>query len=321
MRQAGRYLPGYRAVRAEHGFWDVCHDPELSTKVALEPLEKFPLDAAIVFSDILVIPQALGLGVTFGTGDGPQVQHPLRSDADFAKWQREGLVDRLSFLPRAVKHLKAALKDQYGLLGFAGAPWTLFCYAVEGHGSDDFAKPRVMLHQDGALARKAMDLLADAAADLLEAQLAAGCDVVQLFDTWGGLLSADEYRAFVVPSLRRVAERLRAKGGKTLLYVRGGHHLLGTFGETGVDGISLDWRTPFAEARAMYPKLLLQGNVDPVLLFAPPEVVRARTKALLEVMKATSGYRNCIVNLGHGILPGTPVESVAALAETVAAAK
>lgn len=317
MRQAGRYLPGYRAVRAEHGFWDVCHSPELSTKVALEPLALFPLDAAIVFSDILVIPQALGLGVTFGTGEGPQVAHPLRSEADFAKWQREGLVERLAFLPRAVAHLKAALAGSHALLGFAGAPWTLFCYAVEGSGSDEFMKPRVMLHTDGALARKAMDLLADAAADLLEAQLAAGCDAVQLFDTWGGLLSPEEYKAFVVPSLRRVTDRIRAKGGTTLLYVRGGHHLLPVLGEAGVDGISLDWRTPFADARALYPTLLLQGNIDPVLLFAPPDVVRARTKALLDTMKAGSKYRRCIVNLGHGILPGTPVESVAALAETV----
>src|SRR5438045_7728618 len=145
MRQAGRYLPGYREVRAQHGFWDVCHTPELSTKVALEPLKKFPLDAAIVFSDILVIPQALGLDVTFGTGEGPQVGKPMRSRADLDAWTTKGLIERLKFLPGAVKHLADTLKGSHGLLGFAGAPFTLFAYCVEGGSSDDFKQARVML--------------------------------------------------------------------------------------------------------------------------------------------------------------------------------
>jgi uroporphyrinogen decarboxylase len=316
MRQAGRYLPGYRAVRAQHGFWDVCRTPELSTKVALEPMALFPLDAAIVFSDILVIPEALGLDVTFGKGEGPQVGRPLRSEADLAAWHIDGAAERLRFVPEAVRHLRAALGEEKAILGFAGAPWTLFCYVVQGEGSDDFRVPRVMLQKEPELARRALAALADLAADLLEAECAAGADAVQLFDTWGGLLSREEYGAFAVPALRRITDRLRAKGRRSILFVRGGHHLLPLLGETGVDGLSLDWRTPWREARALHPELLLQGNVDPVLLFAGPAAVRARTRALLEDIAADGG-RRAIVNLGHGILPGTPEESVAALVDEV----
>jgi uroporphyrinogen decarboxylase len=314
MRQAGRYLPGYREVRATHGFWDVCHAPELSTKVALEPLKEFRLDAAIVFSDILVVPQAMGLGVTFGKGEGPQVAKPLRSEEDLAAWSTAGLMERLQFLPRAVSHLRDALGGSHGLLGFAGAPWTLFCYCVEGSSSDDFQKARVMLQAQPQLARRALAILADAAAELLEAQCEAGADAVQLFDTWGGLLPADTYAELVAPAVRRIVERLHARKRKVLLYVRGGHHLLPVLPALGLDGLSLDWRTPFPAARTALPDAVLQGNLDPVLLFAPPDVVRARTRAMLASM---GDGRRCIANLGHGILPGTPVESVRAMVDAV----
>jgi uroporphyrinogen decarboxylase len=319
MRQAGRYLPGYREVRSKAGFWDVCHNPQLSTKVALEPLARFPLDAAIVFSDILVIPQALGLDVTFGTGDGPRVGKPLRSRADLDGWTTSGLIERLQFLPAAVKHLAAALKGSHAMLGFAGAPFTLFAYCVEGGSSEDFRAARVMLHQEPKLAEAALATLADAAAELLQAQLDAGADAVQLFDTWGGLLAPDEYRRFALPALARITRKLQ--GRRVLLFVRGGHHLLPLLGDTGASGFSLDWRTPFGEARARYPSQVLQGNIDPVLLFAPPALVRERTATLLAEMKATTGYTRCIANLGHGILPGTPESAVEALCQTVAEAK
>jgi uroporphyrinogen decarboxylase len=320
MRQAGRYLPGYREVRAKAGFWDVCHQPELSTRVALEPLKRFPLDAAIVFSDILVIPQALGLDVTFGKGEGPQVGKPLRSRADLEAWNTSGLVERLQFLPRAVRHLADALKGSHALLGFAGAPFTLFAYCVEGGSSDDFQQARVMLHREPALAEAALATLADAAAELLLAQVDAGADAVQLFDTWGGLLSRDEYQRFALPALRRITSAL--KGRRVLLFVRSGQHLLPLLGDSGASGFSLDWRVSFAEARARYPSHVLQGNIDPVLLFAGDEVVRGRTRALLDEMKASGGgWSRCIANLGHGILPGTPESAVAALCETVAEAR
>lgn len=317
MRQAGRYLPEYRATREKHGFWDVCRNPELSTGVALEPLNKFKLDAAIVFSDILVIPEAMGLGVTFGKGEGPLVARPLRTAADLAAWTVDGIQERLKYLPNAVAHLAKTLNGSHGILGFAGAPFTLFAYMVEGGSSDDFKHARTMLHTDPALATKALATIADVAAELLEAQFQSGADLIQLFDTWGGLLTREEYVQFALPAIRRITKPLRAKGRRCLLFVRGGHHLLPVLGDADVDGLSLDWRTPWSEARAAYPNHLLQGNVDPILLFSGPTHVRAGTRALLEEMKRHSSTRN-IVNLGHGILPGTPVESVAALCNEVA---
>ena len=318
MRQAGRYLPGYRAVRAEHGFWEVCQTPELSTRVALEPLARFPLDAAIVFSDILVIPQALGAGVSFEKGEGPVFTHVMRSRDDLKRWNSSGLMDRIAFLPGAVRHLATTLKGSHGILGFAGAPFTLFAYSVEGGGSDDFRHARALMHTDPGLARDAMALFADAIAELCLAQLAAGADAVQLFDTWGGLLSREEYRAFAVPALNRAASQIRKSGKPVILFIKGGMHLLEVLGELDVDGVSLDWRTSFTEARAALPGKLLQGQIDPVLLFSSEEAVRSRTRATLAELKALpGGPQGCIVNLGHGILPGTPEANVAALCDEV----
>ena len=317
MRQAGRYLPDYREVRKAAGFWELCHSPELTTRVALEPLARFKLDAAIVFSDILVVPEALGLGVTFGKGEGPQLAHRLESPADLAAWKVEGAVERLAFVSDAVKHLKAALRDRFGLLGFAGAPFTLFSYITEGSGSDDFLKARVMLHQQPALAQKALATLADVTAQYLEAQCAAGADTVQLFDTWGGLLDREDYVRFCIPAIRRITEPLRAKGRKVMLFVRGGQHLLPVLGEADVDGFSLDWRVDWREARTRYPRHVLQGNLDPALLLAGAEPVRAATGALLRVMREADQGKRCIVNLGHGIHKDTPPDAVAALCDEV----
>ncbi len=317
MRQAGRYLPGYRALRAEHSFWDVCQNPELATRAALEPLDRYALDAAIVFSDILVVPLALGLGVSFGAGEGPRIARPLRAAADLDAWQLGGAMERLEFVPRAVAHLRQTLDGRYGILGFSGAPFTLFAYCVEGEGSEDFRNARMMLHREPALATRALTIIADVVADLLLAQVQAGADAVQLFDSWGGLLAPDEYRNFALPALQRITARLRARGVPTLLFVRGGHHLLELLGDSGVSGFSLDWRTEWDVARARYPAHVLQGNIDPVLLLGDADVVRARTRTLLERMRASSDCRLSIVNLGHGILPGTPPETVAALVETV----
>ena len=323
MRQAGRYLPDYRAVRAQHGFWEVCRSPALATRVALEPLALFPLDAAIVFSDILTIPEALGLDVTFGTGDGPRVGRPLRTAADLEQWDTKGAAAKLSFAVDCVAHLRGAIGER-GLLGFCGSPWTLLCYAAEGQGSDDFRTARTLLLAEPELARRAMEVFADTAAALLKAQLAAGADAVQIFDTWGGLLPRELYRKHVVPMIRRIVEQLPASSAgpaRSILFVRGGQHLLPILGETGVTGLSLDWRTPWREARALYPKLALQGNVDPITLLAGPTHVAAETRALLADMHADAGGRRCIANLGHGILPPTTVESVSALCREVTATR
>lgn len=318
MRQAGRYLPDYRDVRKKASFWELCHSPELTTRVALEPLAKFKLDAAIVFSDILTVPEALGLGVTFGAGEGPQIAKRLETPADLAAWKTEGVVERLGFVTEAVKHLKQHLEGRYGLLGFAGAPFTLLAYITEGSGSDDFLKARVMLHQQPALAEKALATLADVTAQYLEAQCAAGADVVQIFDTWGGLLGREEYVKFCLPAIRRITEPLRKNGRKVLLFVRGGGHLLPVLGEANVDGFSLDWRTDWREARQRYPKHVLQGNLDPALLLAGPDAVRAGTRALISTMREADGGKRCIFNLGHGIHKDTPPSNVEVLCDEVA---
>ena len=325
MRQAGRYLPGYRAVRSVHGFWDVCHSPELSTQVALEPMRLFGLDAAIVFSDILIVPEALGLGVTFGAGEGPQIARPLRTEADLAAWNTRGMDERLAFLPAAVKHLRAALdeqiKDTPALIGFAGAPFTLFAYTVEGGGSDDFKRARVMLHEEPALAKRALSQIADFVGALLVKEVEAGADVVQLFDTWGGLLDAHDYATFCAPLVREISDRVRKKGGRVMIFIRGGGHLLDALAGAGVDGVSLDWRTPFAAARRVSSDWVLQGNLDPVRLFASPERVAEATRAMLDDMKSSSGGRRVIANLGHGIMVGTPEASVRAMVDAVKAAR
>lgn len=318
MRQAGRYLPGYREVRAKASFWDLCHDPELTTAVALEPLRRFKLDAAIVFSDILVVPKALGLGVTFGPGEGPKLAHPLRTPADLEAWTVKGSRERLQFVVDAVKHLSTTLAGSHGILGFAGAPFTLLAYATAGGGSDDFLEARTMLHQQPQLAERALATLADVTAEYLEAQCEAGADLVQLFDTWGGLLDREDYVRFAVPALRRITEPLRARGRKVLLFVRGGQHLLPVLGEANIDGLSLDWRTDWREARTRYPRAILQGNLDPALLMAGEQPVRAATASLLRTMNEVEGARRCIVNLGHGIHQHTPPENVAALCDEVA---
>jgi len=319
MRQAGRYLPGYREIRSRHGFWEVCRDPALSNAVALEPLERYPLDAAIVFSDILTVLDALGLDVSFVKGEGPSIAHPLRSAADLAGWQVDGLVDRLAYVPQAVRALRAAIGQDRGLLGFAGAPWTLLGYAVDGGSGEELKLARTMLRTDPALAVQALGLLADAVAALLVAQVEQGADAVQLFDTWGGLLDRATYAEFAVPAIRRAIAPVAALGVPVILFVRGGHHLLPLLGIQGVTCLSLDWRTPMTEARAAHPGLALQGNLDPTLLFAGEQaVVRASQDLLAEMRRLGLGF---VFNLGHGILPGTPPEAVAALCRTVVDAR
>lgn len=317
MRQAGRYLPGYRALREAHSFWEICHEPVLATQAALEPIERFELDAAIVFSDILVVPQALGLGVSLGLGEGPRIERPLRGPSDLSAWNLQDIDTRLAFVSRAVGHLHAALDGRNGLVGFAGAPFTLFAYCVEGGGSDDFRRARNLLHIEPVLAKLALTLLADVVADLLLAQIDAGADAVQLFESWGGLLAPDEYTRFALPAVQRIADRLSAREAPLLLFVRGGHHLLPQLADSGAAGFSLDWRTDWTLARREFPQRILQGNLDPVLLLGNADVVRARTEELLRAMRATSDCRRSIVNLGHGILPSTAPDNVAALVDAV----
>jgi len=320
MRQAGRYLPGYQNIRAKHSFWELCHSPALCTQAAMEPMERFALDAAIVFSDILVIPQALGMQVSFEGHQGPKMTKPLKEVAQLHAWNVPKLLEALSFVPEAVRHLRGVLGEEYGLLGFAGAPWTLLAYMFEGHADKNFAVARAMLHTQPEFAHKAMDILADILIGYLEAQCEAGADAVQLFDSWGGLLNAEDYARFALPPIQKVAKALTGKNRRLLLFVRDGQHLLPLLAQCGCQGISLDWRIPFQQAAAQLPNHCLQGNLDPALLLASPEVVREETRKLLAAMRARNHYSHCIFNLGHGIFPQTNPECVSALCEEVALA-
>jgi uroporphyrinogen decarboxylase len=314
MRQAGRYMPAYRALRQKHGFWDVCKNPELSTEVAMQPIRRFDFDASIVFSDILVVPDALGLGVTFAKGEGPVFSHPLREASTLDTWNAEAAMEKLVFVPNAVHALREAIGTERALLGFAGAPWTLFCYCVEGQGSDDFRRARVMLHAQPELATRALSMLADITARLLVAQVHAGADAVQIFDTWGGLLSPFEYERFAIPALKSICDKVQAAHGKVILFVRAGHHLLPHLETLPVDGVSLDWRTPWKSARSLFPTRALQGNLDPLMLLAPDAEIRAATKRLLGEM---GDFKRSIFNLGHGIVPETPEHAVDVLLKAI----
>ena len=310
MRQAGRYLPEYRAVRAETSFLGLIRDAAACTEVALQPLRRYDLDATIVFSDILVIPEAIGAGLSFQTGDGPKIGHPLRTPQDAAGLDWSGLRERLSYVYEAVAALRSAAPD-HALFGFAGSPWTLFCYLVEGGGSSDFWRPRAMLWQEPEFCGRILDLLADAVADHLAAQADAGADALQIFDTWGGLLPVADYRRSVLPGLHRLHARLRATSKRVpvLLFARGGGHLLPLLAETAFDGFSLDAAVDIPTARYIL-KRPTQGNLDNVRLLGSAEGIRAGVADIHAALCASGGTSGHVYNLGHGILPQTAPEAV-----------
>lgn len=307
MRQAGRFLPEYRALRREHDFLTVIRTPALCTEAALQPLRRFPFDATIVFSDILVVPDALGLGLRFVAGDGPSFERPVRTAADVDALTVDGAADRLGYVHDAVADLRRAAPD-HALFGFAGSPWTLFCYMVQGEGSNDFGKARALLWREPALADRLLGILAELVGEHLARQAAAGADVVQVFDTWGGLLPRDTYERFAVPALRHIRRRL--DGVRVVLYVRQGGHLLETTSRLGFDALSVHETVDLAAVPG--PS---QGNLDPTVLFAPAQV----GDAVRHMLGRLGGRRDHIVNLGHGILPDTPVEGVQALVDAVEA--
>jgi uroporphyrinogen decarboxylase len=318
MRQAGRYLPEYRAVRERHGFLQMVHAPEVAAEITLQPVRRFGMDAAILFSDILTVPEALGVTVEFPEG-GPRLQPTVRSLMDLERLDGRNLLERLQFVADAVTATRAGLGEKHALLGFAGAPWTLACYLVEGQGTKTFERIRTLIYTDPVFLRALLDRLADAVAELLLLQLAAGADAVQLFDTWAGELRAEEYAAFAAPATRKVLERVQTVG-KVILFARHSGHLLPATLALRADGYGLDARIDLAAAATMATgtngqRPALQGNLDPVELYAPASHIAERVRAL---HAATQG-RGWIANLGHGVTPGTPVDGVGAFVEAVKA--
>ena len=313
MRQAGRYLPEYNATRSRAGsFLALAKSPELATEVTLQPLERFPLDAAILFSDILTVPDAMGLGLAFAEGEGPRFADPL-TDESRIRALRAPEPDSLQYVFEAVRHVRRALEGRVPLIGFSGSPFTLACYMIEGRGSDDWARVKAMRYARPELLHVVLEVTAAAVADYLNAQIAAGAQAVMIFDTWGGTLSYEDYEAFSLAYSRRILKRVT--GAPRILFTKGGNPWLSAMMESGCDAIGLDWSTDPRDARRLAAgRVALQGNLDPAVLFSDPGVVRAAARRTLERFGAAPGH---VFNLGHGIRPGTPVESVSALIDEV----
>ena len=315
MRQAGRYLPEYNATRAKAGsFLKLAQTPALAAEVTLQPLERFPLDAAIVFSDILTIPDAMGLGLAFAEGEGPRFERPLRDEKQVLALAVPDLA-RLQYVFDAVRESKRALAGRVPLIGFSGSPFTLACYMVEGSGSDDWRTVKTMLYSRPELLHRILDVNARAVAAYLNAQIAAGADAVMIFDTWGGILSHEDYEAFSLSYTRKILAAVTK--APTIIFTKGGSPWLGAMIESGCSAVGLDWTADARAARRLAAgRVALQGNLDPAALFSSPERVREAARKVIDSFGVEPGH---IFNLGHGLQPRTPVESVAALVEEVRA--
>lgn len=320
MRQAGRYLPEYGAVRARAGnFLALAKSPAFATEVTLQPLERFPLDAAILFSDILTVPDAMGLGLHFVEGEGPRFERPLRDEAAIGRLAAPDPQRELRYVTDAVREIRRALAGRVPLIGFAGSPYTLACYMVEGGATDGFPTLKTMLYARPDLLHRILDVTTCAVTDYLNAQIEAGAQTVMLFDTWGGNLTTAGFLEFSLPYASRVLEGLRRKSeGRrvpAILFTKGGGSWLDAMAASGADALGLDWTVDPAEARRRVgARVALQGNLDPAALLAPPESVRAEARRVVDAFGTMPGH---IFNLGHGIAPQARLDSVSALVEEV----
>ena len=325
MRQAGRYLPEYRATRAQAGsFMDLCTQPDLACEVTLQPLRRFALDAAILFSDILTVPDAMGLGLSFAEGEGPRFAHPLRSAADIARLGVPDPEGPLRYVMDAVRTIRRELDGKLPLIGFAGSPWTLACYMIEGAGSSSFARAKALAWNDPALLHRLLDTVARSVATYLAAQAAAGAQALMVFDTWGGLLSPTLFGEFSLRYLAQVAAALRedahAREVPLILFSKGANGHLDALAATGCAALGVDWTLDLADACARSGgRVALQGNLDPAALHAQPEVIRREVQRVLDSYAAgNAGSRDGhVFNLGHGITPDVDPAHVAVLVDTV----
>ncbi len=311
MRQAGRYLPEYRAVRARHSFLEICKTPELAAEVSIQPLRVLGVDAVIVFSDILVVAEAMGLPLDV-PDSGPVLSNPVRDAAGVRRLRNFDPDRETRFVGDAIRAIRAEVGSDVPILGFAGAPWTLACYMIEGQTRGDVSRAKQMLRDEPHAVRELLDRIAAATAGYLRSQIAAGADVVQLFDTWAVELTPEQYAEFELPATRSVVEALADTGAPRILFAKGSARHLTNLAKTGVDVLSVDWQTDLVEARrALGNGLALQGNVDPSILLGDMNGVR---RAAREAVEKTGGFGH-ILNLGHGILPNTPVANAKAFVE------
>jgi len=320
MRQAGRYLPEYRATRAQAGsFMNLCQSPELACEVTLQPLERFDLDAAILFSDILTIPDAMGLGLYFAEGEGPRFEHPLQDRGSIMKLGIPDPEDELRYVLDAVRLIRRELNGRVPLIGFSGSPWTLATYMVEGGSSKEFARIKGLLYNEPETLHKLLETTTGAVIAYLNAQVEAGAQALMIFDTWGGALTPRAYREFSLAYMQQIVEGLtREHEGRkvpVILFTKGGAQWLESMADTGCDALGLDWTIELGEARARVgDRVALQGNLDPSILYARPERIREEVARTLESYGHGSGH---VFNLGHGIHQHIDPEHVRALVDAV----
>jgi uroporphyrinogen decarboxylase len=320
MRQAGRYLPEYRATRAKGGsFMGLATNPDLATEVTLQPIDRYPLDAAILFSDILTVPDAMGLGLHFVENEGPKFERPLKTEADVLAL-RAPEPGSLDYVFKAVTQIRTELNGRVPLIGFSGSPWTLACYMVEGQGSREFHTIKKMLYGRPDLMHRILSINAQSVADYLNAQIDAGAQAVMVFDSWGGALADGAFQEFSLQYMQKVVSLLkREKDGvkiPAIVFTKGGGHWAEEIAAIGADAIGLDWTANLSKIRALVgQKVALQGNLDPAILFASPDQIRAEVVKVLNAYgKHDTGH---VFNLGHGISQFTPPESVAAMVDAV----
>jgi uroporphyrinogen decarboxylase len=307
MRQAGRYLPEYRKMRENVTFLELCRDPERAAEVSLQPFRRFGGDGVIFFSDILVPIEAMGVRVEFGDG-GPHLPQPVRTSADVARLSRFDPSEKIPFTGHILSTLRREVEGQAAVLGFTGAPWTLASYLVEGGSTRSFAAIKTIMGREPAVLQRLLDLLADVVAEVLSYQIESGAQAVQLFDTWAGELAPEDYRRWALPATVRAVEGIRRRGAPVILFINGCGHLLEDMATSGADVLSVDWRVPLGRARRRVSDLALQGNLDPGVLLGTADEVTRRTRAMI----AETGGVSHVVNLGHGVLPSTPIECVQA---------
>ncbi|MBT0728411.1 uroporphyrinogen decarboxylase [Rosenbergiella australiborealis] len=320
MRQAGRYLPEYKATRAEAGdFMSLCKNAELACEVTLQPLRRFPLDAAILFSDILTIPDAMGLGLYFEAGEGPRFSSPIQSIADVKKLPIPDPEQELGYVMNAVRTIRKNLDGEVPLIGFSGSPWTLATYMVEGGGSKAFTKVKKMMYAEPATLHLMLDKLAESVTSYLNAQIKAGAQSVMIFDTWGGVLTGRDYLEFSLHYMHKIVDGLihenEGRRVPVTLFTKGGGQWLEQIADTGCDAIGLDWTTRIDEARQRVGhRVALQGNMDPSILYAQPARIEAEVQTILAQYGQGSGH---VFNLGHGIHLDVPPENAGVFVESV----
>jgi len=321
MRQAGRYLPEYRATRQRAGsFLAMAKNPDLACEVTLQPLLRFDLDAAILFSDILTIPDAMGLELYFVDGEGPKFRHPVRSAADIAKLAVPDMETELRYVMDAVRVIRRELGGRVPLIGFSGSPWTLACYMVEGGGSDNFSRIKALALNDPKALHRLLSVNTDAVIAYLAAQRAAGAQVLQVFDTWGGVLSPAMYREFSLPYLTRIARELERGDTPLILFGKGNAPYLEELAASGTEALGVDWTVELSEAaRRTQGRIALQGNLDPAMLYGSPDAIRTQVRRTLDSYAEGNGgsREGHVFNLGHGLSPDMDPEHVRALVDAV----